>query len=113
MSVESTYIIAEVGVNHNGSLSMARELVEVAADAGANAVKFQTFRAEDLVSAAAPKAGYQSETTKPDRAGQCDAANSPGCVQHVSQTCDLAGPPRAARTRHWSRTKGELATAGT
>jgi len=45
----STYIIAEAGVNHNGSLDMARQLIDVAAEAGADAVKFQTFKAEKLV----------------------------------------------------------------
>ncbi len=45
-----TYIIAEAGVNHNGSLEMAMTLIEVAAQCGADAIKFQTFRAEKLVS---------------------------------------------------------------
>ncbi len=45
---EPTYIIAEAGSNHNGDLDTAKELIDVAADAGADAVKFQTFRAEDL-----------------------------------------------------------------
>lgn len=54
-----TYIIAEVGVNHNGSLDMAKELVRVAKDAGANAVKFQTFKAENLVTREAKQAKYQ------------------------------------------------------
>jgi N-acetylneuraminate synthase len=61
-----TFIIAEAGVNHNGSIDLARRLIEVAADAGADAVKFQTFRAEHLVSRQAPKAEYQTRTT--DRA---------------------------------------------
>ena len=54
-----TRIIAEIGVNHNGSLEMALDLVEKCADAGADIVKFQTFSADKLVSRDAPKANYQ------------------------------------------------------
>ena len=57
------FIIAEAGVNHNGSLDLARRLIEVAAEAGANAVKFQTFDAKKLARASAPKAAYQKQTT--------------------------------------------------
>jgi sialic acid synthase SpsE len=60
---ERCIIIAEAGVNHNGSIDMALELVERAADAGADFVKFQTFRAKELASASATKAGYQQRTT--------------------------------------------------
>ncbi|MDA8100058.1 MAG: N-acetylneuraminate synthase [Nitrospiraceae bacterium] len=58
-----TFIIAEAGVNHNGSLDMATRLIDVAVEAGADAVKFQTFRAEKVVSRTAPKAAYQTVTT--------------------------------------------------
>jgi N-acetylneuraminate synthase len=59
----SVYFIAEAGVNHNGSLDMALRLVDVAAEAGANAVKFQTFTADSLARREAPKAAYQKQTT--------------------------------------------------
>ena len=63
MKAERIFIIAEAGVNHNGSIDLAMELIEVAAEAGADAVKFQTFRAENLISRSARKAKYQIETT--------------------------------------------------
>jgi N-acetylneuraminate synthase len=66
MQAQHTFIIAEAGVNHNGSLDMAKKLVEIAADAGADAVKFQTFKADRLVSRSAPKAEYQIKTTDAD-----------------------------------------------
>jgi N,N'-diacetyllegionaminate synthase len=58
-----TLIIAEAGVNHNGSLEMAFELIDAASDAGADVVKFQTFKAEKLVTQSAAKADYQLGTT--------------------------------------------------
>jgi len=59
----SVFIIAEAGVNHNGSVDVAKKLIDVAADSGANAVKFQTFKAENLVTKNAQKADYQKQAT--------------------------------------------------
>jgi N,N'-diacetyllegionaminate synthase len=58
-----TLIIAEAGVNHNGDLELAKQLVDVAAEAGADLVKFQTFSADCLAAAIAPKAQYQVRAT--------------------------------------------------
>ncbi len=60
---ERTFVIAEAGVNHNGSTQLALQLVDVAARCGADAVKFQTFSADKLVRRGAAKAAYQEETT--------------------------------------------------
>ncbi len=61
-----TFIIAEAGVNHNGSIEIAKKLIDVAAECGVDAVKFQTFKAERVVSRYAPKAEYQKKTTTAD-----------------------------------------------
>ena len=60
---ESCYIIAEIGVNHGGDVSLAKEMIKAAKESGADAVKFQTFTAESLVSINTPKVRYQETTT--------------------------------------------------
>jgi len=59
--MSKVFIIAEAGVNHNGSVELAKKLIDVAVEAGVDAVKFQTFKAEKLVSKNAQKATYQKE----------------------------------------------------
>ena len=66
MKFDSVFIIAEAGVNHNGSIELAKKLIDVAVEAGADAVKFQTFKADKLVSKRAQKADYQKQTTSID-----------------------------------------------
>jgi N,N'-diacetyllegionaminate synthase len=61
--MKKVFIIAEAGVNHNGSLEIAKKLIDVACEAKADAIKFQTFKTENLVSKSASKAQYQKETT--------------------------------------------------
>ena len=58
------FIIAEAGVNHNGKLDLAYKLIDKAADANADAIKFQTFTAENLVIKSAPLAKYQKKILK-------------------------------------------------
>lgn len=65
------FIIAEAGVNHNGDIKLAHKLIDAAAKAGADAVKFQSFVAEDIVTPQAAKADYQVQTTG-DGSGQFD-----------------------------------------
>ena len=59
----SVFIIAEAGVNHNGSIDLAKKLIDVASASGADAVKFQTFKADNLATKKAQKAIYQKENT--------------------------------------------------
>jgi len=60
---EPCFVIAEAGVNHNGDINLAKKLIDTAREAGADAVKFQTYQAEEVVTRDALKAGYQKETT--------------------------------------------------
>ena len=69
-----TFIIAEAGVNHNGLLDTAKRLVDAAATSGADAVKFQTFRTEKLVTATAAKAG---RNRKPRRKAMAQPVQAP------------------------------------
>lgn len=66
MKENKVFVIAEAGVNHNGSLDLAKKLIDIAVNSGADAVKFQTFRAKNLVAKHAPKAEYQNATTNPE-----------------------------------------------
>jgi len=59
------FIIAEAGVNHNGDINLAKQLIKKAKECGADCIKFQTFKAEHVASANAPKASYQLKTTDP------------------------------------------------
>lgn len=63
MENKKCFIIAEAGVNHNGNIDIAKKLVDKAVDAGVDAIKFQSFKAENLVTKSAKKAEYQKETT--------------------------------------------------
>ena len=67
INTSKVFIIAEAGVNHNGSLDLSYQLIDVAKSAGADAVKFQTFKAENVVSRLADKAEYQKKTTGTDK----------------------------------------------
>jgi len=68
----SVFIIAEAGVNHNGSIDLAKKLIDVASEAGADAVKFQTFKASNLVSKDVKKAQYQQENMNIEDDNQYD-----------------------------------------
>lgn len=88
-------LVAEAGVNHDGDVSMARDLVDAACEAGAEAVKFQTFTPEKLASPEAPKADYQAEAT--DDASQRE------------MLADLALPPEAyEELANYARKRGIL-----
>ncbi len=97
MNSLSTYqppvtIIAEAGVNHNGDLATAKQLIDVATDAGADFVKFQTFKAEKMVSSSAKKASYQLQHDGDDstqlamlRRLELDQAMHEALIEHANQ----------------------------
>jgi N-acetylneuraminate synthase len=98
---ERTRIIAEAGVNHNGSLDLALRLVDVAADAGADIVKFQTFKADQLATAKAAKAEYQAVNT-----------NEAGSQLEMLRALELSpADHRAIADRARSRGLGFMSTA--
>lgn len=88
-----TLIIAEAGVNHNGDIDLAKELIDAAADAGADYVKFQTFKAEKLVSKDAVKADYQRENAGDDKESQLDMLRKLQLTEHdhyeLIEHCEL------------------------
>lgn len=70
--MDKVFIIAEAGVNHNGDIELAKKLIDAAAEAGADAVKFQTFNSKKLVSKVAKKADYQKINTNNNNESQLD-----------------------------------------
>lgn len=64
MKKESTFIIAEAGINHNGNPEIAQSMIDAAAESGADAIKFQTYKAERVMSVHTPKTEYQNKATK-------------------------------------------------
>jgi len=93
---DTTVVIAEVGVNHNGDPALARRMVDVARDAGADVVKFQAFKAEKEISRYAPKAAYQEANTGAG-GNQLELARalelSPEALQSLKDYCARVGMP--------------------
>jgi N,N'-diacetyllegionaminate synthase len=86
------FIISEAGVNHNGDMHLAHRLIDAAAEAGADAVKFQSFVTEELITPEAPKAGYQVETT-----------GEPGSQYKMLKALELSADQQAELKAHCER----------
>lgn len=84
----SVFIIAEAGCNHNGDIGMAKELIDVAAAAGADVVKFQAFRADNLATRYAPKAAYALEVTDQDESAFDMLRNLELSLEHHQELAD-------------------------
>lgn len=94
MTDNQTIVIAEAGVNHNGNLALAEKMIDVAAECGADYVKFQTAVPELVISTFAPKAEYQKETTDAEQSQleMCKAIHLPlGDYAHLAELCHERG----------------------
>lgn len=85
------FIIAEAGVNHNGDINLAKRLIDVAVNAEADAVKFQTFRADSIVTVTAEKAAYQKETTASEESQYAMIKQLELTYQEFQELYDYAG----------------------
>jgi len=91
---QPVYIIAEAGVNHNGDISLAEKMIKVAAECGADAIKFQAYRSELLATPGAPLAEYQKKTVKSSRTQRTMLKSfelAPDDFARLKKACDSSG----------------------
>ena len=100
------YFIAEIGVNHNGNIKLAKKMIDAAKNSGANAVKFQTFKAETLVTPSTKKVEYQKNTT-PSKVSHFDMIKSLELNEekHKAKHLPLSDPERVYALRFLIREK--------